>query len=262
VIVSFLNQKGGVGKTSTVFHLGGAFARQGLRVLVVDNDPQASLTQGFLGPAAAARFDPSSTTFALYEPGADPAPEAVLLPTAFPGLSLLPGSRALALWNRSDHGNEDALREFLGPIEPEFDLILIDCTPTLYLCARASLVASRRLVVPLQAEDFGSQGLEPVYGEFLHVRGRLNPGLGLAGYLLTMFDRRLTLHQTYEGLLRDLYGADVFAAVVPLAKDFKEAVSARTPLAFYKPRSAAARSLMAVAEELLRRLGKVERSVA
>jgi chromosome partitioning protein len=110
--------------------------------------------------------------------------------------------------------------------------------------------------VPLQAEDYGAQGLEPVQEAVAGVQGGPNPALRLLGYLVTMFDRRLGIHLAYESLLRELYGEAVFAAAFPLAKDFKEAVAARQPISHYKPRSAAAKAARVVADELLERVAR------
>jgi chromosome partitioning protein len=256
-VVAMINQKGGCGKTSTCFHLAGAFARLGRRVLLVDNDPQASLTQGFLGPAAASALDPRRTVAAAYRAGADPDPAAVVVATPVPGVDLVPGSIALnahnlpreAGWGDGQWG----LRSFLGEASAGYDLTLVDCPPNLCLCSWAAMLAASDVVVPLQAEDFGSQGLAPVQAA-LHLARGPNPALRLAGYLLTMFDRRLSVHLTYEAMLRDLYGPEVFGEPVPRAKDYVEAVAARTPVGYYRPKGAAARAVAAVAAEVDRRL--------
>jgi chromosome partitioning protein len=117
------------------------------------------------------------------------------------------------------------------------------------------------VVVPLQAEDYGSQGLSPIQSAIAAVQAGPNPPLRLAGYLFTMFDKRLAIHLAYELRLRAIYGEDVFANAFPLAKDFKEAVAARQPISHYKPKSAAARATKAVADELVRR-GEAIRSAA
>jgi len=264
IAITFLNQKGGVGKTSSCFHLGGALARAGWRVLLIDNDPQASLTQGFFGPEATSAIPPEASIAALYDPEAAAIPETLVVPTPIPGISLVPGSIALADWNvpiRIARAESLAsLRGLLEAVEGSFDLVLIDCPPNLYLCATVALVASSRIVVPLQAEDFGSQGLAPVQAAVTAVQAGPNPDLRLAGYLLTMYDKRLAVHRTYETILRQLYGTDVFEAVVPRAKDFVEAVAHRTPLAVHKPKGDAAKSVAALAEELLARVGLVDQS--
>jgi chromosome partitioning protein len=261
ITITFLNQKGGVGKTSSCFHLAGALAKGGRRVLLLDNDPQASLTQGFFGPEATRAISPAETIAALYEPGAEPPPEQLIRPTGFDGISLIPSSIALTRFNKFHDeewaDSQDGIRSLAAVVVGDFDLALVDCPPNLHLCSWAALVGSDRIVVPLQAEDFGSQGLMPVVEAIEAVQAGPNSGLGLAGFLLTMFDKRLSVHVTYEMMLRELYSADVFAAVVPRAKDFVEAVAARTPVGFYKPKSAAAKAVAAVADELLERVGLV-----
>lgn len=259
-IVCLLNQKGGVGKTSSCYHLAGTLAKLGLRVVLVDNDPQASLTQGFFGPETMQALDPAVTVAAAYDPDEEPIASALVVPTGFEGVSIVPGSPALTsynmmapeTWGRSVGG----LRDFLADLGDGPDLVLIDNPPNLHLCSVAALAASDALVVPLQAEDFGSQGLGPVRAAVASVREALNPGLSLAGYLITMYDRRLGIHLAYEAKLREMFGGDVFASAFPLAKDYKEAVAARQPISHYKPRSAGAKAARVVAEELLERIAR------
>jgi chromosome partitioning protein len=257
--ITLLNQKGGVGKTSTCFHLSATLAKAGRRVLLIDNDPQASLTQGFFGPEGMRAFRPEATVAATYDLDADLAPETLIRPTDVSGVSIVPGSIALTDWNlppRMDWGGvQFGLGAFLREAGAAFDVALIDCPPNLHLCSCAALIASDRIIVPLQAEDFGSQGLAPVLECVESVQAGPNPKLVLAGFLLTMFDRRLAVHTTYEVLLREMYGPDVFAAHVPRAKDFVEAVACRRPVTLHKPRSAAAKAIGAVADEFLTRVG-------
>ena len=263
--VCLLNQKGGVGKTSTCYHLGGTLARLGKRVLLVDNDPQASLTQGFFGPDGTHSIPPSATIAAAFDPDDEPIASTLIQRTPFENLAIIPGSMALATynmlpvdaWGRSQTG----LRDVLGEVADAFDLILIDCPPNLHLCSAAALVASEALVIPLQAEDFGAQGLGPVRAAMNAIQAGANPGLRLAGYLVTMYDKRLGIHLAYEAKLRELFGAEVFASPFPLAKDYKEAVAARHPISHYKPKAAAAKSAMAVADELLARLDAIARGL-
>lgn len=257
-VISFLNLKGGVGKTSSCHHLAGTFARMGKRVLLLDNDPQASLTQGFFGPAAIGAVEAGESMAALYDEDATPSAESLVRPTGIEGIWIVPGSPHLAAVNTTPAREwlplEGGLRDFLVPIRDSFDLILVDNPPNLYLCARGSLVASDYLVTPLQAEDYGAQGLGPVRSAVGAVQAGPNPDLRLAGYLVTMYDQRLAVHQSYDAILRESFGQAVFAARIPRAKDFVEAVAARVPVSHFKPRSAAAKAVQAVANELLVRL--------
>jgi chromosome partitioning protein len=259
-IVTLLNQKGGVGKTSTAYHLAGTLARMGRRVLLIDNDPQASLTQGFWGPQATREIDASESVAALFDPDSIAIPSAMVRPTGIEGVSIVPGSRHLTPanmrpptdWAESQNGIADFIEEVIN----DFSVVLIDCPPNLHLCSWAALVASDSIVVPLQAEDFGSQGLAPVQEAIAAVQAGPNRHLRLQGYLLTMFDKRLTVHVSYEAMLREMYGTDVFAASVPRAKDFIEAVASRVPISHYKPKSAAAKAIQSVADELIERLSR------
>jgi chromosome partitioning protein len=256
-IVTALNQKGGVGKTSTCYHLAGTLAQSGRRVLLVDNDPQASLTQGFLGPDATRRLSAAETIAAVYDQVA--LPEQVIHPTRVTGVDLLAGSRLAARVNvpephLADWPLQVALREFLGDLPGRYDYVLIDCPPNLHLASWAALVASDALIVPLQPEDFGAQGIIDVKDSIARVLGGPNRRLKLLGLLINMANARAVVHKGFEQLLRQQHGSAVFQTVVPNAVDFKEAIVHRQPVALYKPRSAAAKAMKALAEEIAARL--------
>jgi chromosome partitioning protein len=251
-----LNQKGGVGKTSCTHHLAGTLSATGKRVLLVDNDPQSSLSQGFWGPAAVMDLDPSETVAALYA-GHRPFAVEVIRPTGIAGIDLLPGSRAAGLHNIpgpewADEGHQTCIRDFLADVSGDYDLVMIDCPPNLHLCSWAALVASDFLVVPLQPEDYGAQGIIDVQRSVEMVRSDQNPGVTLLGYLLTMVARE-SIHRVFEQQLRANFGEDVFAAVVPRSPAYKEAIAARRPIAQYRPKGAPARAMRVVADEMLAR---------
>jgi chromosome partitioning protein len=258
--ISLLNQKGGVGKTSTCHHLAGTLAKDGQRVLVIDNDPQASLSQGFWGPETTRKIGRAESVAALYDDTLAPIPDALIRPTGFDGVAIVPGSKQLTPYNMLPperwRDSERGIREFLDEVHDRFDLVLIDCPPNLHLCSWAALVASDFLIVPLSPEDYGAQGIADVQEAVALVQAGPNPALRLLGYLLTMHDKRLGIHTAYETLLRELYGPDVFAHPFPLAKDFKEAVASRLPISHYKPKSAAAKAAKAVADELRERIAR------
>ena len=142
-------------------------ARGGRRVLLVDADPQASLTQGFFGPQATRDLPAAATIAALFDPDQIAVPESLVRNTGFPGLDLLPGSRHLTRRQhdarpRSGASSRTALRDALAELAGGYDVILIDCPPNLHLCSWAAMAAASHVVVPLQPEDFGVQGLAPV----------------------------------------------------------------------------------------------------
>ncbi|MGZ3415457.1 MAG: ParA family protein [Isosphaeraceae bacterium] len=256
--VAFLNQKGGVGKTSTVHHLGGTLASRGLKVLVVDADPQASLTQGLLGPDVAEDLDPRETLAAIFDDSCAVQACDLVRPTGFANLALLAGSEAAQHYNHPDPWDSGlaqfTLRNALANAVDGFDIVLIDCPPHIQLWAWSALVAADGVVVPLQAEDYGAQGLKAIRRSIARVQSDPNVRLALIGYLVTMYNKALSVHVTYEGYLRQLHGDDVFTAMIPLAKDYKEAVTYRKPIVEHKPRSGPAKAIAALADEFLARL--------
>ena len=256
-VITMLNQKGGVAKTSTCHHLSGTLAQMGLRVLLLDNDPQSSLTQGLWGPSVALGVDPAETIAAVYAGVA--MPERVIKPSGIAGVDLVPGSVHSTRHNvpvpyEAEWDAQTCLRSFLGEIRGRYDLVLIDNPPNLHLASWASLVASDYLVIPVQCEDYGAQGIAEVQNSVARVVAGPNPSLRLLGYLITMVQPRRTIHQLYEDRLRGAYGADVFTARVPEAAEFPEAVARRLPIVQHKPRGAAAKAMKAVAEELMARI--------
>ncbi|MDG3008372.1 ParA family protein [Paludisphaera mucosa] len=262
LVVTLLNQKGGVGKTSCTHHLSGTLASVlGKRVLIVDADPQASLTQGWWGPSATRTLDPSSTIAPILA-GDLPHPGQVIHETGLAGLHLVPGSRAASVYNVADpttasRESRETLREFLVEVAGDYDLALIDCPPNLYGCSFAALAASNHLVVPVQPEDYGAQGIADVLDSLDLVRSEGYP-VTLLGYLLTMVQSRRALHQVYEANVREAYGDLVFAARMPEAAEFPEAIAQRKTITQYKPKGAAAKAIRAIAEELLSRTEGVQ----
>lgn len=260
-VITMLNQKGGVGKTSTCHHLAGTLAHFGRRVLLVDNDPQASLTQGFWGPAATRQIEPGETVAAVYR-GDEPFPGTVIRPTGVARIDLVPGSKKATRYNvpepqESTAESQGCLREFLAEVRESYDLILIDCPPNLHLCSWAALVASDYLVVPLKPEDYGAQGIIDVNESVSMVLDGPNPSLRMLGYLLTLMTPRKSVHQLYEQKLRSIYGSLVFETRVTELAEYVEALNRRVPVAQYKPKGAAARVMKALADELVSRMTAV-----
>jgi chromosome partitioning protein len=229
----------------------------GYRVLLVDLDPQANLTQGFFGPVATEDMPPQKTALAVFRDDLEPLPEKVIQPTAFERISIVAGASALEDYNRSEPlkagAMQTALRMFLQETAGQFDITLLDCPPNLQLCTWNALVAASFVLVPLQPEDFGAQGITSIQRFVDQALQTQNNQLRMLGYLVTM-RQRLALHDVYETQLRTLYGDKVFTAPFPNKKDFKESVAARKPVHFYKPKVGAAKDMMAIAEEILARV--------
>lgn len=259
--VAFVNKKGGVGKSSCVMHLGGALARRGLRTLVVDVDPQASLSQGLLGPVVAMDLPPGRTLAALYEEGSMGDLAELIIDIGRPKLSLVAGHDRMTDFNVprpwTTGLDQFILRDALATVAEDFDYCLLDCPPHIQACAWSALVAADAVVVPAQVEDFGVQGVSMILDSIDHARTSANPRLALAGFLITMYVKTLKIHIDYAADLRATFGDDVFENTVPAAKDYKEAVTLRKAICEHKPKSAASKSMEAVADELLVRIGLV-----
>lgn len=265
-VICLLNQKGGVGKTSTCHHLAGTLARDGKRVLLIDGDPQASLTQGFWGPVATRQLDPAGTIAAVLG-GEEPFPAAVIKPSGVAGIDILPGSKRATSFNVPDpHLSDPALqfsiRTFLEEIRDSYDCVIIDCPPNLHLCSWAALVSSDYLIVPLKPEDYGAQGIVDVAESVELVQSGPNPRLASLGYLITLMSVRKSIHKLYEETLRAQFGPLVFDTRMTEAVDYVEALNQRLPVAQYKPRGAAAKTMKALADELAVRIKAAREGVA
>src|SRR5262249_25397869 len=178
-VISLINMKGGVGKSTTTHNLAGALAKVGRRVLLVDNDPQSSLSQGLLGPATAEALEPAETVEAVDAGTATPA--AGVRPAVVPGVDLVPGAIHTDRHNRptpeeAPWPDQVALRDFLAELADGYDIALVDNPPNLHLCSWAALAASGWVLIPVQPEDYGAQGLAAVRRSVDRVRAAVNPG--------------------------------------------------------------------------------------
>jgi chromosome partitioning protein len=237
--------------------LSGTFAALGYRVLIVDADPQGSVSQGFFGSDATERFAAWTTLAALFDEDCNSVHQAdVIRPTSFEGIHVLPSNHLLAAFNQPcperSRGMQFALRDFLEPMSC-FDIILFDCPPNLYQCSWNAMIAAEHVLIPIPPEDFGTQGIRSVHQAIANAR-TLNPNLRRLGHLITRSDRRMLVHRAYETKLRESYGELVFDTTLPELSAFKVSLSCRQPVQMHDPKSAAASAIRSLADEILRRI--------
>jgi chromosome partitioning protein len=263
VTLCLINQKGGCGKSSTCFHLAGAFVESGCSVLLVDADPQGSLSQGFLGSDFVESLPASETLAALFDESCFFLDRRRLIrPTRFEGISIVPANQHLANYNapRPETAGmlQFSIREFLEEQE-DFDIVIIDCPPNLYQCSWNAMIAASHVLIPVPPEDFGTQGLRAVHQCIDHAR-QLNPALRRLGHLVTRYDKRLLVHRSYEQRLRELYQKMVLDTIIPEASAFKVALACRQPVEFYSPKAAAAEAMRDLVAEIVAKIaGKAQK---
>ena len=254
-VLALAMQKGGVGKTTTALSLGVALARRGARVLLIDIDPQANLTQG-LG------IDPAEVEYSIYEVLLNPEQGAdfATLTTDFADgrVSLVPSTLDLAgaeLELAGKVGRELLLREALTTTRNQYDYILLDPPPSLGLFTLNALAAADAVIVPLQTHAYAFRAMPKLESTIGLVR-KLNPSLAIGGIVCTLADRRTTLSQVVETQIRETYGNLVFRTVIPMNTKLAEAPAAGEPIAIYAPTSAGAQAYAALAQEVEDRYGR------
>ena len=250
--IACANQKGGVGKTTTVVNLAAFLAIAGERVLVIDLDPQGNATSG-LG------LDRSSLEVSVYDGVIDGLGLEDLTVKGPLGIDVVPSAIALAgaeVELAPLDSRERRLARLIGAIAPRYDYILVDCPPSLGLLTVNALTAADSVLIPLQCEYYALDGLTQLLGTIDLIRDHLNPSLALKGVVLTMFDGRTKLSAEVATEVRRHLGDLVFEAVVPRSVRLSEAPSHGSPIALYSPDSVGAAAYGRLANELRRRDGR------
>ena len=251
LIIALCNQKGGVGKTTTTINLGAALAETGRRVLLVDFDPQGSLSVG-LG------VNPHTLEQSVYDllVRRNLDVSEIIQPTVTEGMDLLPSNIDLSAAEMqlvSEVAREQTLHRVLAKVRNSYDVILIDCAPSLGLLTVNALTAADKVLMPLECEFFALRGIALLTDTIAKVQDRLNPELEILGILGTMYDSR-TLHsrEVLERVVQ-AFGEQVFHTVIRRTIKFPETTVAGEPITSYAPRSAGSDAYRMLAREVLAR---------
>ena len=250
-VVALCNQKGGVGKTTSTINLGAALTEYGRRVLLVDFDPQGALSVG-LG------VQPHQLDRTIYDVLMESSVglDDVLLKTNVPGMDLVPSNidlSAAEVQLVNEVAREQTLARALTAALPDYDLVLIDCQPSLGLLTVNALTAADEVVIPLECEFFSLRGVALLIDTIEKVRERLNPRLHIAGILATMYDSRTVHGREVFARVVEAFGDTVFDTVITRTVRFPETTVAGEPITTWAPSSSGAQQYRALAKEVLAR---------
>jgi chromosome partitioning protein len=254
-VFAVVNQKGGVGKTTTSVNLAASLAAMHRRVLLIDLDAQGNATMGV-------GVDKHTLERSIYDVFIDDLPaRSVITETSVAGLSLIGANSdltglELTLSERSDR--ETRLREALTVLQHEFDVVLVDCPPALNLLTLNALVAATGLLIPMQCEYYALEGLTALLETQSRIKEHLNPKLEIIGILRTMVDMRNSLTKDVTAQLHEYFGDQVFRTMIPRNVRLAEAPSHGLPALLYDAQSVGAKTYLALAGELIGRLSQAK----
>lgn len=257
--IALAAKKGGAGKTTLSLSLGGYLAGQGSRVLLIDADHQASLSQGLLGPEKVERLPQANTIAALFDEVQEPNPNHIIHATGSEGLFLAPASDLLQPFAHPDPTTRGpfqfVFRDFITEVSSHFDYVICDAPPD---CANLlswnCLMAAQYVVTPVNMETYSAQSVAGMIRKVEDAHGSGNPNLQTLGYVINLRNKRASLHVANEKKFRQLYGPQVFSTVIYDWIATPEAQAKRTHIFQYAPDSEASKAFATLGEELVSRI--------
>jgi len=251
VVLAVVNQKGGVGKSTTSVNLAATLGDLGCRILLIDLDPQGNATSGY-------GLDKNQREECIYDALLGEVPiEQLIEPVAVEGVFVVPSTIQLAgaeIELVSAFSRETKLKQVLAPILGDFDYIIIDCPPSLGLLTVNALTAATGVLIPVQCEYYALEGLTKLLESVRLVKTHLNPGLEVFGVVMTMFDGRTRLSQQVVEEVRDFFGEHVFDTLIPRSVRLSEAPSFGQPVTLYDPHGRGAEAYRQLAKEVIARV--------
>ena len=249
-VIAIINQKGGVGKSTTAINLSAALGEMGKQVLLIDLDPQGNSSSG-LG------VEKNRVSRCIYDALLNDIPLTdIIIPDASKGLDVVPATINLAgaeVELVSEMARENRLKDAIGPMRGRYDYVFIDCPPSLGLLTINALVAADKLLIPIQCEFYALEGVTKLLDSMKRVKSRLNPSLDIYGVLLTMSDNRTTLSRQVSDEVRRFFGKIVFETSIPRTVKLSEAPSFGQPITQYDPTGKGAQSYIDLAKEVISR---------
>ena len=249
-VIAIINQKGGVGKSTTAINLSAALGEMGKQVLLIDLDPQGNSSSG-LG------VEKNRVSRCIYDALLNDNPLTdIIIPDVSKGLDVVPATINLAgaeVELVSEMARENRLKDAIGPMRGRYDYVFIDCPPSLGLLTINALVAADKLLIPIQCEFYALEGVTKLLDSMKRVKSRLNPSLDIYGVLLTMSDNRTTLSRQVSDEVRRYFGKIVFETSIPRTVKLSEAPSFGQPITQYDPTGKGAQSYIDLAKEVISR---------